>query len=96
MREVVELSSWKEKEETESTSTGKAVCINCRYDWEAVAPAGVEWLECPQCHLMRGKFFHEHLRTSEMHWHCHCGNDLFYMTPNGMYCPNCGDWQVGL
>jgi hypothetical protein len=28
------------------------------------------------------------------HWHCQCGNDLFHATPAGMYCPNCGEWQI--
>jgi exosome complex RNA-binding protein Csl4 len=92
---VIQLSGYKVKEETESTVTGKAVCVNCRYEWTAVAPTGVDWLECPECHLMKGRFFYDCVREDKEHWYCHCGNDLFYMTPDGMYCPNCGDWQTG-
>jgi rubrerythrin len=28
-------------------------------------------------------------------WHCDCGNELFYVTANGYYCPNCGLTQKG-
>lgn len=25
-----------------------------------------------------------------LHWVCDCSNDLFYVTQEGYYCPNCG------
>jgi hypothetical protein len=24
------------------------------------------------------------------HWECKCGNALFFIRPQGVYCPNCG------
>lgn len=78
--------------EREPHSTGLAVCLDCKHEWQAVAPAEVMWLECPACGLERGRFKHHHERE-DMHWECACGNDLFSITPEGVYCPNCGAWQ---
>lgn len=38
----------------ERTWEGKAHCVGCRHEWEAVAPLGTMWLECPECHLPKG------------------------------------------
>ncbi len=80
--------------EVETYSTGKAKCLACKHEWVAVAPVGVTWMECPECTLERGRFFAQHVREGE-HWQCNCGNDLFYVSPDGVYCPNCGEWQNG-
>jgi len=75
--------------------SGKARCLNtdCRFEWEAVAPIGARWLECPSCSLERGRFLAQVERPGS-HWHCVCGCDLFYCTDTGFYCPNCGLWQT--
>ena len=79
-----------------SHNRGKARCMHCSHEWEAVVPIGVlECFECPSCHLMRGMFRYPFVKEGQQVWVCNCGNDLFHMTPNGMYCPNCGDWQTG-
>jgi hypothetical protein len=26
---------------------------------------------------------------------CLCGCQFFHITPDGVYCPNCGEWQRG-
>ena len=75
--------------------SGKARCMHCNHEWVAVAPEITEWLECPECHLVRGHFVYPICRTSEPHWTCGCGNDLFHFTPDKTYCPNCGDIQEG-
>jgi predicted RNA-binding Zn-ribbon protein involved in translation (DUF1610 family) len=81
--------------ETESTRlSGTARCISCERQWEAVAPTGTVWLECPACGLLRGRFVYPCERP-DPHWICGCGNELFHMTPDGIYCPNCGEWQSG-
>lgn len=52
------------------------------------------WLECPKCGLEKGRLAGTVYRD-EPHWHCDCGNELFYVTANGYYCPNCGLDQKG-
>ena len=73
---------------------GHARCLDCRHEWEAVAPRGAVWLECPSCSLVRGRFVYSHSRE-ESHWTCQCGNDLFlFHQIRGLFCPNCGTPQV--
>lgn len=74
-------------------SQGAARCLDCRHEWQAVAPAGTLWLDCPACTLTRGRFVGQH-EWSGPHWHCNCGNDLFYVREDDFYCPNCGTTQV--
>jgi predicted RNA-binding Zn-ribbon protein involved in translation (DUF1610 family) len=83
------------KEEQLPHNSGKAFCLICKHEWIAVAPAGVVWMECPKCGSEKGIFKYACLREDDPHWTCHCGNDLFYVTPRGYYCPNCGEWQTG-
>lgn len=89
---VIDLQA--EKEAREPHSEGKARCLACKHEWVAVAPVGTIWLECPACTLERGRFIAQHQREGD-HWHCNCGCDLFYATPDGIYCPNCAEWQRG-
>ena len=89
---VIDLA--KKKEERQAHSTGRARCLDCKHEWIAVAPVGVTWMECPKCSLERGRFIFAHL-IEKPRWECNCGNDLFYATADGMYCPNCGEWQHG-
>lgn len=76
-------------------SSGFAKCLDCKHEWAAVAPAGTTWLECPSCGLVRGRFKFQHERPGLAHWECSCGNDLFHVTTDGYYCPNCGVWAQG-
>jgi hypothetical protein len=73
---------------------GEAFCLQCRYEWQAVAPAGKSaceiLLECPQCQTMTGRLRYDFAPEGEF-WQCHCGNQLFYITPDGHFCPNCGN-----
>lgn len=69
--------------------TGKAKCLSCRHEWIAVSPLGVVWFECPACGMEQGRSMGAVSREGA-HWHCGCGNDLFYVTPDGSYCPVCG------
>jgi hypothetical protein len=73
--------------------TGRAVCLDCRHEWQAVAPTGIVWLVCPGCSLQRGRFLNHTEVESGTHWTCPCGCDLFYVTPTAFYCPNCGATQ---
>ncbi len=82
------------KAEREPHCVGRARCLDCKREWEAVAPTGTRWLECPACTLIRGRFVAQHERD-EPHWHCLCGNELFHVVKDGYYCPNCGEAQYG-
>lgn len=70
------------------------MCMSCKHKWVAVAPTLAAHLECPNCGLDRGTF-KGLVHKDELHWTCNCGNMLFHATPNGYYCPHCGEWQTG-
>ena len=89
---VIDLAA--AREEREPHLSGAAKCLACHHEWQAVAPVGTIWLECPACSLERGRFVRAVARDGD-HWQCNCGNDLFRATADGMYCPNCGVWQSG-
>ena len=51
-------------------------------------------MECPECGSHRGLYVHYFgLPEGSQMWRCHCGNELFFVTPDGMYCPGCALWQ---
>lgn len=82
-----------EKEGRTPHLSGSARCLACQHEWVAVAPVGSIWLECPACSLIRGRYF-EPAEKPARHWTCNCGCDLFHVTPNEIYCPNCGKGLV--
>ncbi len=88
------VSLEKYKEDNALHSSGECKCLACDYKWVGVVPIGTIWLECPKCHLMRGRFIY-HCQREDSYWTCKCGNELFYITHEGCYCPNCGLWQKG-
>lgn len=69
---------------------GPARCVACASEWEAVSQVGVvSHLECPTCHRECGV----RLGLCEpqgARWVCHCGNELFYLLPDGCQCLLCG------
>jgi len=71
--------------------TGPAICIQCKYKWTAVAPAGVYLLECPECGLEKGVW--EYPMKTETLWTCLCGNDFFRINEDGIFCGLCGSTQ---
>lgn len=76
------------------TAKGQAFCMACAHEWTAVVPVGEPRLECPGCHRMTGMFKFEFVPPEDtMVLTCECGNQLFYMTPNGRLCPSCGDYR---
>lgn len=76
--------------------SGMARCINCKYEWSAVAPfeSRRDPLECPKCGHMKGHLPFEYEPFGEV-WNCSCGNDLFYVQHDVVFCPNCGETQRG-
>jgi hypothetical protein len=82
------------KDETEPHGSGEAFCIACSHTWQAVAPVGTVDLECPSCHCHKGKWkFEFYPSESQLVRVCDCGNQLFYLTPDGHLCANCGIYQ---
>lgn len=79
-------------EPTVPHGAGTALCIDCRHEWEAAVPIGTEWFECPSCHTHKARWKFT-FYPSDMVRQCNCGNQLFYMTPEGHLCANCGIYQ---
>jgi len=75
-------------------ATGIAVCMTCKHEWNTAAPVGTLYLQCPECETMKGRFKYPfNVKSGEYQRICDCGNDLFYITPKGHLCPNCGNYQ---
>lgn len=73
---------------------GAAFCLGCGHEWTAVAPTGTTHLECPACHTEKGHWKFEFMPSvGQMVRTCDCGNQLFYLTPEGHMCANCGIYQ---
>lgn len=90
---IVSLSDYKDNKIPHMT--GEAHCLHCHNTWIAVAPVGNVWIECPNCNLKKAAFMH-HITTPEKDsivWTCGCGNQLYYKTQLGLWCPNCGSYQ---
>lgn len=80
---------------TQERLSGKARCCACRHDWIAAAPVGVDWLECPECGLMKGRFYYHALPPADGDmWVCACGCDVFHVTRAAAFCINCGTEQL--
>jgi hypothetical protein len=74
---------------------GEAFCLSCDHTWQAVAPTGIESFECPSCRRWTGHWkFEFYPREDQMVRECRCGNQLFYLTPDGHLCANCGIYQA--
>jgi hypothetical protein len=73
---------------------GDAFCIGCGHTWQAVAPTGTTAFECPACGTHKGKWkFEFYPPVGSSVRQCNCGNQLFYLTPDGHLCANCGVYQ---
>jgi hypothetical protein len=74
--------------------TGEAFCIGCKHTWVAVAPTGTVDLECPKCKCEKGRWkFLFYPNEGQLIRVCNCGNQLFFLTPEGHMCANCGIYQ---
>jgi len=85
-----------DKEEKEAHIVGQAKCLACNHEWICSEPIGSQFFGCPQCGADKGimKF---PVQKGETHWRCnHCGNYHFLITPDRIYCPNCGSDQEGM
>ncbi len=79
---------------TEQHGAGEAFCVGCGHTWAAVAPTGTVNLQCPACQSEKGRWKFEFAPSpGQMVRECGCGNQLFYLTPDGHLCANCGIYQ---
>lgn len=82
--------------ETERTATGPVRChsADCGHVWRGVAPVGTVNMECPKCGDHKGHWrFEFSPEEGDMVRECQCGQQLFYITPEGHMCANCGTYQ---
>jgi len=89
---IISLGSPRAERETQFRED-EVFCLECHHRWRARAPKDVDFLECPNCGLMRGKWYLPFIQTHSPHWVCDCGNNLFLLSAGGIYCPNCGKDQ---
>jgi hypothetical protein len=74
--------------------SGEAFCLGCDHRWIAVAPVGETVFECPSCKAHKGRWKFEFMPADgQLVRQCNCGNQLFYLTPDGHLCANCGIYQ---
>lgn len=86
--------AFKQLEQKDPHGHGEAFCLGCGRTWIAVAPVGTTQLECPECRSMKGHWKFEFAPAEGTKvWACNCGNQLFYLTPDGHLCANCGIYQ---
>jgi predicted RNA-binding Zn-ribbon protein involved in translation (DUF1610 family) len=80
--------------QTDPHGSGEAFCMQCNHQWVAVAPVGETRFECPECHAHKGMYKYEFVPPKgSLVRECNCGNQLFYIRPEGHMCPNCGIYQ---
>jgi len=78
----------------EQHGAGEAFCLSCNHTWAAVAPTGTQAFECPACHRHTGHWrFEFYPAAGQQVRECDCGNQLFYLTPEGHLCASCGIYQ---
>lgn len=88
---VVDLASRRAEREQEGWANGAARCLACKHEWQAVAPRSTDWLECPTCTMVKGRFVYHYVpREGREKWECACGNDLLNVLRDGVFCPACG------
>lgn len=82
------------REKPQPHGEGEAFCFGCDHRWIGVAPVGTKQLECPQCKTMKGLFKWPFAPSEDqLVRRCACGNEYFWLTPEGHMCPNCGIYQ---
>jgi|GEM_PF-1729275 hypothetical protein len=100
---VISLQEKREEKAPKSQGrsiTGKARCLACSHEWEHAVPEGDDghfdlWHTCPACGLELGRFVYDITEDGKPVWTCGgCGNELFKVTAEHIYCPVCGTIQT--
>jgi hypothetical protein len=85
--------SFKKPDIPESYLKGKARCSVCKHEYQAKAPVGSTWLNCPSCGLDKAQYIYDVVPiedTSE----CACGCDVFRVSAKAVHCIHCGKRQT--
>jgi hypothetical protein len=91
----VGVVQFKKPEPAVQHGSGEAFCLACDHVWAAVAPTGTTKLECPACKRMTGHWkFEFGFDVGQLVRSCQCGNQLFYLSPDGHLCASCGIYQA--
>lgn len=70
--------------------------MECRHEWQAVAPVGTVRLDCPACDLPKGLWIGAtEADEGQVLWRCFCGNDAFQLLPHAIRCLRCGTDAAG-
>lgn len=79
-------------EEDKHHASGKARCLDCKYEWIAVLETPYTGsLECPECKLCRGGLKYPMAPNENVAaWLCNCGCDHFWIVKGGSLCVGCG------
>ena len=89
MSNVIEL---KRPEQQEQWLNGTGYCMECKHEWVAVAPVGVNVFTGPACGTEKGTWMGVVEPPAER-WECNCGGQLFFVTLTGFDCARCGTTQ---
>lgn len=90
MNDIIHVQFGK-KEDPFNHYTGECYCTYCKHTWVAVVNSINDFIECPECHLFRGRIRFPLARNPV--FTCICGCDLFQIMPDGYcYCPMCGSF----
>jgi len=91
MSKVTNLNDYRAGKKSPSKVGGDAHCLQCNHTWLAVGGEGTTWLECPNCHCMKGVYDLPFAVDSQRSYACRCGNSLLILAEqDGLFCPNCG------
>lgn len=106
---VIDLSAARERSQTKPLEdthlaadeyphmVGEAFCLGCGHTWHADRKVGPDSIRfpCPACSAFKGYFkFEARLPDSVLVATCQgCEGQLFYLTPDGHLCPNCGEYR---
>jgi hypothetical protein len=91
MGDVVDMDSYRGGQ----WLAAEVCCMNCGYRWGAAAPIGTVVFECPNCECEKGLTDSLVVRNGD-HMVCRCGNDLFRVTRQEVYCVVCGTGMAGV
>lgn len=91
---VIDFNKKKEEKELGQWASGAAICLQCKHEFVVTAPTGTVNFECPECHTHKAVYkFHFAPPPDTLVRECQCGNQFFFLTPEGHLCINCGTYQ---
>jgi hypothetical protein len=88
--QILDFPQKEEEEDDGPWFSGRAKCMFCQHIWEALAPSGARYLECPSCGLLKGAWYAPFAPDLGQYlFRCNCGGEFFVLTPQAIMCANC-------